>query len=135
MAIDPKYLHSDISDSVLKAFFVVRDSLPYDMEVGVYKRALELEMKSMGLVVESDKEVNIIFKDKNIGSFFIDFVINDSIIILVIKNDLSCEHQVPNAKNQLRLTKYEVCLILNFSADTLKQFSRIILTKEFKKDK
>ena len=135
MTIDPKYLHSDISDSVLKAFFAVRDSLPYDLEVGVYKRALELEMKSMGLAVEPDKEVNIIFKDTNIGSFFIDFVVNDSIIILVIKNDLSCEHQVPNAKNQLRLTKYEVCLILNFSADTLKQFSRILLTKEFKKDK
>ena len=135
MTIDPKYLHSDISDSVLKAFFAVRDSLPYDLEVGVYKRALELEMKSIGLAVEPDKEVNIFFKDTNIGSFFIDFVVNDSIIILVIKNDLSCEHQVPNAKNQLRLTKYEVCLILNFSADTLKQFSRILLTKEFKKDK
>ena len=135
MTIDPKYLHSDISDSVLKAFFVVRDSLPYDLTVDVYKRALDLEMKSMGLSVEADKEVNIIFRDKIIGSFCIDFVVNDSLIILAIQNDIPSEHQVSNAKSQLRLTKYEVCLILNFAADTLKQFSRILLTNEFKKVK
>lgn len=135
MTVDKKYLHSDISDSVLKAFYVVRDSLPFELSLDIYKRALDLEMKDRGLVVDADKEFKIKFKNKIIGSFFIDFIVNDAVIISIIKNDKSCDPNVTDMKNRLRLTEFEVGLILNFSADSGNYHKRVILTNDFKKIK
>lgn len=133
MAIDPKYLHSDISNSILQSFYTVRSILPYNLTSNVYKRALTLEMESIGLSVDSDKEIQIKYKDKIVGSFFIDLVVNDSLIIKVINDDASCEQYESDAKNQLRLTDFEVCLILNFSAEPQQQHRRIVLTNDLKK--
>lgn len=135
MTVDKKYLHSDISDSILKAFYVVRDSLPYDIPLDIYKRALDLEMKDRGLVVDADKEFKLKYKNKIIGSFFTDFIVNDAVIIIVIRNDKSCDPFVTDAKNRLRLTKYEVAMILNFAADSISYHKRVVLTNDFKKIK
>jgi GxxExxY protein len=133
MTINPKYLHSDISNSILQAFYTVRRLLPFNLTNDVYKRALAIEMKSMDLVVDCDKEFKIKYKNKIVGSFFIDFIVNDSIIIKVIQDDATCDHVEADAKNQLRLTDFEVCLILNFSAEPNQQHSRIVLTNDLKK--
>jgi GxxExxY protein len=135
MAIDPKYLHSDISNLILQAFYTVRSVLPYHLTIDVYKRALSIEMESLGLSVDCDKAINIKYKDKVVGSFVIDFIVNDSLIIKVIMDDASCERYEADAKNQLRLTDFEVCLILNFSADPQQQHGRIVLTNDLKKNK
>jgi|WetSurMetagenome_2_1015567.scaffolds.fasta_scaffold452363_1 GxxExxY protein len=135
MTVDKKYLHSDISDSVLKAFYVVRDSLPFELSLDIYKRALDLEMKDRGLVVDADKEFKLKYKDKIIGSFFTDFIVNDAVIIIVIKNDMSCDPFVTDAKNRLRLTNYEVAMILNFASDANSYHKRVVLTNDFKKVK
>jgi GxxExxY protein len=135
MAIDPKYLHSDISNSILQAFYSVRNLLPYELNIDVYKRALCIELESMGLSVDCDKEIKINFRDKIVGSFVIDFVVNDSVVIKAIKDDTACDHYEADAKNQLRLTDFEVCLILNFSAESQQQHRRIVLTNDLKKNK
>jgi GxxExxY protein len=135
MATDPKYLHSDITNSVLQAFYSVRNLLPYRLTIDVYKRALGIEMESLGLSVDGDKEIKIIFRDKIVGSFVIDFVVNDSVIIKTIKDTETCEHYEADAKTQLRLTEYEVCLILNFSEESQQQHRRIVLTNDLKKNK
>ena len=135
MATDPKYLHSDISNLILQAFYTVRNLLPYDLTIEIYKRALNIEMESLGLSVYCDKTVDIKYKDKVVGSFVIDFVVNDSLIIKIIKDIATSEQYEADAKNQLRLTEYEVCLLLNFSAETEHQHRRIVLTNDIKKQK
>lgn len=135
MATDPKYLYSDISDLILQAFYAVRNALPYGLNTDIYKRALCLEMESLGLSVTSDKEISITYKEKIIGSFILDFVANNAVIIKIINDDKGCEQYQADAKNQLQLTEYEVCLILNFSAETEHQHRRIVLTNDIKKHK
>jgi len=136
MTTNSKFLHSDISDSILKAFYIVRHVLPYDLDTDVYKRALFLEMKEQGLTVTRDEKIDIIYKDENIGSFVIDFLVDNVIIVKVVNNnDSTCELYEADARKQLRLTKFEICLILNFSAETNKQHSRVFLTNDFKEKK
>jgi len=133
MATDPKYLYSDISDLILQAFYAVRNALPYGLNTDIYKRALCLEMESLGLPVTSDKEISITYKEKIIGSFTLDFVANHAVIIKIINDDKVCEQYQADAKKQLQLTQYEVCLILNFSAEADHQHKRIVLTNDLKR--
>lgn len=130
MATDNKYLHSDITNLILQAFYTVSKKLPFGLTIAVYKRALATECEFLGLKIESDKEIGISYRQKIIGSFLIDLVINDSVIVKVMSDENLNEHHSIDVKNQLRLTEYEVGLILNFAQDG--QHKRLVFTNDIK---
>ena len=130
MATDNKYLHSEITGSILQAFYTVIKKLPIGLPIDVYKRALEFECEFLGLKTEHDKEIKIPYRQKVAGSFFIDMVINDSVIVKIIKNETIGEQFVTDARNQLRLSDYEVCLILNIDQNGLHK--RLVFTNDIK---
>lgn len=131
MAIDKTYLHSELSDKILKAFFTVRRSIPYDLALDIYKRALQIEMISIGLSIDTDKEISVLYKGQKVGSVTLDFVADDKIIIkLVHKAEGISKQDRFDMHNHLRLTKYEVGLILNFSAE--EDHKRVVLTRDQK---
>lgn len=130
MAIDNKYLHSEITGSILQAFYTVIKKLPIGLPIEVYKRALEFECEYLGLKTEHDKEIKILYRQKVAGSFFIDMVFNDSVIVKIIKNETISEQFIRDAKNQLRFSVYEVCLILNIDLDGMHK--RLVFTNDLK---
>jgi len=130
MAIDEKYLHSDITNTVLQAFYTVVKTLPYGLDPGVYIRTLAVELELLALKTETDHEVKIRYKQKVVGSFTLDMVVADSVIIKIIGDDSIKDKYELEAKNQLRLTEYEVCLILNFAREG--QHKRLVLTNDLK---
>lgn len=131
MAVDTKYLHSEITGSILQAFYTVLKKIPNGLPVEVYKRALAIECEFLGLNAENDKEIKIFYRQKPAGSFKIDLVINDSVIIKVIKNQIISDQFIFDAKNQLFLSDFEVCLILNIDQDGMHK--RIVYTNDIKK--
>lgn len=133
MTTDNKYLHSDITSVILQAFYTVHNNVTFGLTRDTYKRALAIECDLLGLKTESDKEINIYYKDKIIGSFVIDMVVNDSVIVRVFTDEnLDNRHDL-DSKNQLRLTDYEVCLILNFAS--VGEHKRLFFTNDIKKRK
>ncbi len=86
MATDTKYLHSEISNSILRAFYAVRKGLPADI------------------------------------------VINDKVIIKMVQADTVSGQHKSDIRNQLRLSKYEVGLILNFATEG--DHKRIVFTND-----
>jgi len=135
MTINPNYLHSDISDLILQAFYTVRNLLSYNLDTAIYKRAINVELELVGLNVETDFDVKVIYKNKTVGSCIIDFVINDAVLIKIINDDMGCKQYVPECKSQLRISGKEVCMILNFSAETIQKHNRVLLTDDFKEEK
>jgi len=130
MAIDEKYLYSDITNTVLQAFYTVVKYLPYGLAPGVYKRALAVELELLAMKTETDHEVKIRYKKTVIGSFTVDMVVADRVIIKIIGDDSIKDQYELEARNQLRLTEYEVCLILNFAREG--QHKRLVLTNNLK---
>lgn len=130
MAIDNKYLHSDITSSILQAFYTVLKRLPLGLSIDVYKRALELECEYLGLKTERDKEIIIHYREKSVGSLIIDMVINNSVIVKITKDENINEQSILEVKNQLRISEYEVSLILNTAQDG--QHKRYVFTNDKK---
>ncbi len=133
MTTDIKYLHSEITNTILQAFYTVHNSLPFGMTLDVYKRAMTIECDLLGLKTETDKEIQIRYKDKIVGSFAIDLVVNNCIIVRVLADEKLNDKNALDAKMQLRLTDYEVCLILNFALEG--EHKRLLFTNDIKKKK
>ena len=131
MTIDTKYIHSDISDLILQAFYTVRNILPLHLALDVYQRALVAELEFLGLTVESDKKADIIYKNKVVGLLNIELLVNNSVIVKLISDETISEQFVIEVKNQLHFTSYEVSLILNFAPDGMHK--RFVYTNDLKK--
>jgi len=133
MSTDNKYLHSEITSMILQAFYTVHNNVTFGLTRDVYKRALTIECDLLGLKTETDKEIQILYKDKVIGSFVIDLVVNDCVIVRVFADEKLNDQHDWDSKNQLRLTEYEVCLILNFAE--YGEHKRLFFTNDIKKRK
>ena len=125
-------LHGDICSLILKAFYSTYTVLPFGLDRLFYANFLTIEMQSLGLKVEVNKKQPVSYRDNIIGEFTFDFVVNNAVIIQ-IENQKSFLHpeQVEVCKNYLKLTDFEVLLLLNFSVEL--EHKRLLLTNDFKK--
>lgn len=131
MAIDSKYLHSDISNLVLQAFYTVRNILPFNLTTDTYRQALVVEMELLGLTAQCDKPFDILYRDKVVGLLRAEVVVNDRIVLKLLYTEGISEQSEAELKNLLRYSDCEVGLILNFYPD--EQHKRLVLTADRKK--
>lgn len=128
--MNKNYLHSDITELILKAFFNVYNELGFGFLEKVYERAMICELIDLGLEVESQKKLTVYYKKKNVGDYFADIVINQSVIIELKAVDNICpEHEV-QLVNYLKATDIEVGLLLKFGKKP--QYKRKVFTKEYR---
>ncbi|MCB0731150.1 MAG: GxxExxY protein, partial [Ignavibacteriae bacterium] len=75
-----KLLHKETTDKILKAFYNVYNSLGFGFLEKVYERAMIIELREFGLKSESQKKIDVYYKDQNVGDYFADIIVEDKII-------------------------------------------------------
>ncbi|WP_298223221.1 GxxExxY protein [Flavobacterium sp.] len=107
-------LHKDLTSDVLKLFYEVYNELGYGFLERVYQNALCHELKSNHFEVEVQKRIKVGYKGIEVGEYFADIVVNDTLILeLKSIESISKEHHA-QLINYLKATDYEVGLLLNF---------------------
>jgi GxxExxY protein len=106
--------HADLTGRVIGAFYKVYNTLGYGFSEKVYENALALELRKLGLRVESQQPITVYYDHEVIGQFFADIVVNETIILeLKAVHELVAEHEA-QLLNYLKATLIEVGLLLNF---------------------
>ena len=125
-------LHGDICSTILKAFYGVYTVLPSGLDKSFYTNALEIELQTLGLTVEVNKKITVLYKDKSIGELTIDIVVNNLVLVKIDNQKGFIEtEQIETTKKYLKLTSYEVLLLLNFGLEL--DHKRLFMTNDFKK--
>jgi len=107
-------LHKDLTDSILKTFYDVYNTLGYGFLEKVYQNALYLELKSRGFEVEAQKQIKVYYKSMEVGVYYADLIVNDLIILELKAAECIVEEFEWQLLNYLRATDKEVGLLLNF---------------------
>ena len=106
--------HSEITGAIIKSFYRVYNSLGYGFLEKVYENALVIELVELGLLVEQQKGVNVYYRDKLVGEYFTDLVVENAVIVeLKTAVSITPAHEA-QLINYLRATEFEVGLLLNF---------------------
>lgn len=97
--------------------YAVYNTLGAGFLESVYENAMLLELRSAGLVVESQVAMDVLYRGEKVGYFFADIVV-DGILILELKavESLSKAHEV-QLVNYLTATNTDLGLLINFGAD------------------
>jgi GxxExxY protein len=90
----------------------------------VYQRALALELQVAGLEFEREVKVPIIYRDRQIDTRRVDFVIEDVMVEIKAKSQMSPEDYV-QALNYVKASGFKLGLLLNFGASRL-QIKRLV---------
>jgi len=130
MTVNSKYLHSEITNIILQAFYTVVKELPNGLNLDVYKKALKVECQFLGLKTEVDKEIAIQYRQETVGKLQIDLLVENLVIVKIAGNESIAEQLNLEVKGQLKLTEYEVALILSFGMEG--QHKRLVYTNDLK---
>ena len=115
--------HSDLTKNILQCCFEVMNSLGCGFLESVYKNAPIVSISDMGLDVRTDKGFEVVFKNRKIGLFIPDIIVEDSVIVeLKCCEHLQPEHQAQRI-NYLKVTDIHVWLLVNFGRRKL-QYKR-----------
>lgn len=108
------YKHKDLTSSIIQTFYDVYNELVYGFLEKVYQNAMFYELKARNLFVEAQKQVKVFYKNIEIGEYYPDLIINDSVIIELKAAETLCEKHENQLINYLKATNKEVGLLLNF---------------------
>jgi len=113
------YKHSELTERIIKAFYQVEK---------VYENAMFIELKNVGLFVEKQRRIKVLYENQQVGDYFADLIINEKVIIeLKAAEGLREEHEF-QLINYLKATEIEVGLLLNFGKKP--QFKRKVFSNQ-----
>lgn len=125
-----QFKFQDITEKIIKAFYNVYNSLGYGFLERVYENAMMIELKSLNLNCEKQKQIKVFYKNENVGEYYADIIVEDKVIIeLKAAEGIVDEHE-HQLLNYLKATEIEVGLLLNFEKKP--QFKRQIFENSFK---
>ena len=121
-------LHKDLTSAILKCFYEVYNKLGYGFLEKVYENALLLELSGMGFDCEKQRPIEVYYKDRKVGQYFADLIVENTVIIEIKAAEGLVEEHEYQLINYLRATDIEVGLLLNFGKEP--QFKRKIFTNK-----
>lgn len=107
-------LHQNLTSLIIKTFYEVYNELGYGFLEKVYQNALLIELKNMGLQVSSNEKIKVYYKGENVGDYYADIIVNNTIIVELKAAEYIVEAFENQLLNYLRGSDCEVGLLLNF---------------------
>jgi GxxExxY protein len=108
------YKHSELTEKIIKAFYKVYNTLGYGFLEKVYENALFIELESIGLNIKKQEPIKVYYEEKEVGVYFADLIVNDTIIIELKAAEYLIEEHESQLINYLKATEIEIGLLLNF---------------------
>ncbi len=106
--------HQELTGQIIKAFYMVYNTLGYGFLEKVYENALAIDLKGMGLHVAQQAVIEVCYKNNVVGRYEADLLVENAVILeLKAVRELAEEHEA-QLLNYLKATRYEVGLLLNF---------------------
>jgi GxxExxY protein len=128
--IKPEYKYSEITSKIIGSAIEVHKTLGNGFQEVIYQRALQYEMEIRGLSFARELEMVVLYKDKQVGTRRVDFLVENSISV-ELKAVLSLDPvHLAQAINYLEAYNLEIGLLINFG-NTKLEFHRIE-NKKFK---
>ena len=111
---------SEISFLIRKAIFEVYNTLGPGLFESVYEKAMILELKNLGLKVQSQVQIPAMYKGTDLGLGFIADIIVEDQIIIEVKSvvELAPIHH-KQLLNYLKLKNLHLGILVNFNTEDI----------------
>jgi GxxExxY protein len=117
--------HQDVTGKIIGAAFEVHPVLGYGFLEKVYQRAMQVELRQLGLKAELEHKIKVYYKGAIVGAYAADLFVADAVIVeLKVGKTYNAEDE-PQLLNELKGTGIKVGLLINFGRNKV-EFKRFV---------
>jgi GxxExxY protein len=118
-------LYPELSYKIIGILFEVSNNLGPGLKEKHYQKAVEISLKKNGIYFISQCPYLLQFKGEIVGRYYMDFVIENKIVLELKRGDYFSYNNINQLKNYLEATGHKLGILVNFSSKGLR-YKRII---------
>lgn len=123
-----KIIYKELSYKIVGILYEVYNELGYGFKEIYYERAIRKCFVEKGIKFKEQIPFRLSFKGKVIGTFYLDFLVDNSIILEIKKGKYFSKKNIEQVNEYLRITGRKLAIIANFTPSGV-NFKRIINIK------
>lgn len=110
-----KVIYPELSYEIVGIVFDIFNQLGYGYQEKYYQKAVNLRFKKHNLTFKEQVKVNLNFDNISIGRYFIDFVIDDKIVLELKVGNKLFKRDYDQVKAYLKTTSLKLGILVLFS--------------------
>ncbi len=119
-------IYPDLSYQIMGAIFEVHKRLGPGFLESVYQKALIEELSGRGMNVETEKVIDLTYKDKKIGAHRLDLVVEDKVVVELKTVEGFSIHHKAQLTSYLKASGYKLGIQFNFSKAKI-EYRRVLI--------
>lgn len=109
-------IYPELSYKLVGLAYTVYNELGHGHLEKVYQKAYAKELKDAGITFKEQVSYKVIYKDEVIGNNYLDFLIDDIIIIELKRDDFYSKKYIDQVSNYLKVSELKLGLLINFTS-------------------
>ncbi len=123
--MDGELVHRELSESIIGSAMTVLNALKPGLDEKLYERALCIELRKRGHVVEQQRQFPVHYDDQHIGTLVPDLIVDSKIIADAKVATALHDAHTAQMIGYLKITGLRLALLLNFKNARL-EWKRIV---------
>jgi GxxExxY protein len=115
-----KIIYKDLSYQIMGVIFEVYNELGYGYQEKYYEKAIAKAFDKKGILYKQQLAYKVKFKGEFIGIQYLDFLIEDRIILELKKGNYFPKRNIEQIKRYLNITNKQLAILANFTSSGVK---------------
>jgi GxxExxY protein len=118
-------IYPELSYKIVGILFEVYNNLGPGHKERYYQKAIAVALRTAKISFKEQVYSPVIFKDNNVGNYFLDFLIEDKIVLEIKSGEKFLKQNIAQIYSYLKTKKLKLGILANFTKEGLK-FKRIV---------
>lgn len=120
--------HKELSYDVVGVLFEVYNELGYGFKEAYYQKAIKQCFDERHMPYKEQAPFQLSFHGKVVGRFYLDFIVDDKIVLEIKKGNYFSKKNIEQVKEYLKITNMGLAILANFTPTGVK-IKRIVNIK------
>ncbi|OGY91422.1 MAG: hypothetical protein A3H70_00145 [Candidatus Komeilibacteria bacterium RIFCSPLOWO2_02_FULL_48_11] len=125
---EDKVIYKELSYELVGILYDVYNELGYGHPERYYQKAIAVALQRNNLLFKEQVPYVLKYKNKVIGRYFLDFLIDDKIVLELKKDGRFAKKNIEQVKSYLQATNMKLAILANFTPEGVK-FLRVLNIK------
>ena len=126
IANNTNIIYPELSYEIMGAIFEVHKALGPGFLEKIYEKALIEELSTRGMKIETQKVIDLTYKNKRVGTHRLDVVVNDRVVVELKTVDRFSIHHKAQLTSYLKASGYKLGILVNFSSSKI-EYQRVLI--------
>ncbi len=110
-------IYPELSYKLVGLAYNVFNELGHGHLEKIYQKAYAKELKEAGIIFKEQVPYQVIYKEEIIGNNFLDFLIEEKVIIELKRSDFYSKKYIDQVSNYIKVSNLKLAILINFTSN------------------